>query len=112
NIPVEEIPEETITRLKNYNWPGNIRELENIIERGIISTRNKILNIEHLQTPSDATSADQPSLHDHEKNYILEILEKTNWKISGKGSAADILDVNHQTLRSKIKKLGIERPSY
>ena len=111
NIPVEVIPKETITMLKNYNWPGNIRELENIIERGVICSRDKILNIEELQIFSDGTQTDQLSLHDYEKKYILEILENTNWKISGKGGAADILDVNHQTLRSKIKKLGIERPS-
>jgi len=111
NIPIEVIPKETYTMLENYNWPGNIRELENIIERGVISSRDKILNVEKLEDSSDGTQADQLSLHDHEKKYILEILESTNWKISGKGGAADKLDVNHQTLRSKIKKLGIERPS-
>ena len=70
-----------------------------------------VINVEKLQISSDGTQADQLSLHDYEKKYILEILENTNWKISGKGGAADKLDVNHQTLRSKIKKLGIEKPS-
>ena len=112
NIPVDEIPAETVTRLKKYNWPGNIRELENIIERGVISSNNKILNIEKLDLDSDSKHVNGLSLEEYEKNYILEILKKTNWKVSGKGGAADILDINHQTLRSKIKKLGIIHPSY
>lgn len=111
NIPIDAISKETLTKLKSYDWPGNIRELENIVERGVISSKNKILEIEKLHNPSDSVHLDCVSLDEYEKNYILEILDKTNWKISGTGGAADILKINHQTLRSKIKKLQIKRPT-
>lgn len=109
NIPIEIISEETITKLKSYNWPGNVRELENIIERGVISSKNKVLRIEKLKNELDTENSNILPLHEYEKNYILKILERTNWKISGTGGAAELLEINHQTLRSKIKKLGIKR---
>jgi DNA-binding NtrC family response regulator len=98
-----------------YDWPGNIRELENTIQRNIVMTNGPI--IESLEMPTFKTSAiGRYTTHDgfktmleNERDHILAVLESCNWKISGKGGAAEILDVNVNTLNSRIKKLGIKR---
>jgi len=108
NKPIKAISKEGMQRLINYSWPGNVRELENVIERAVISSRNKILSIESFPESSSTTS-EITSLEENEKNYIINALEKTYWKISGEDGAAAILKINPETLRSKIRKLGIKR---
>ena len=92
----------------SYSWPGNVRELENVIERAIITSQNQILNVE-LPSKTDNTSNDLIPLEDLEKKHIISVLEKTYWKISGTGGAASLLKINPETLRSKMRKLGIKR---
>jgi len=108
NKPISPISKSTLNRLIEYPYPGNIRELENIIERGIILSHNNILNLDFLNIPQK-NFIESSSLAEVEKNHILKILEKTNWKISGSGGAAEMLNINSQTLRSRMLKLGIKR---
>ena len=105
---IDSIPRKNMENLINYTWPGNIRELRNIIEHAMILSSSKILA---LDLPIGATQALPGSynLQDMERNHILEVLEKTGWRISGKSGAAEILGMKRTTLQSKIKMLGITR---
>jgi PAS domain S-box-containing protein len=108
NKPIKKIPEKSLQELFNYSWPGNIRELENVIERAIITSEDDWLNIETLTAEKNVTNEFIP-LEELEKNHIIKVLEKTYWKISGPGGAAEILKMNPETLRSKMRKLNIKR---
>lgn len=110
NRPVKVIPKKSLQKLMDYSWPGNVRELENVIERAIITSNNNQLNIESL-VENGIDSKQNIALEELEKNHILKILEKTYWKISGSGGAASFLKINPETLRSKMRKLGIKRTS-
>jgi formate hydrogenlyase transcriptional activator len=125
---IDRIPAATLTRLAAYSWPGNIRELENVIERAVILSNGPDLELAAELIPAvpvapaaDAfqprpgaevnitrTSADR-SLAQTEKERILDVLKQTNWRIEGPNGAAAILKLNPSTLRSRMKKLGIER---
>jgi len=100
--------------LQNYSWPGNVRELENVIERAVITTEGSALQLmdglEDAQAVK-AASAPRESLEERERNYIIDVLEETYWRIEGKNGAAVILGLHPDTLRSRMKKLGIRRPS-
>jgi formate hydrogenlyase transcriptional activator len=110
--PIESIPATTLEALSRYHWPGNIRELENLIERAVILTQGT-----HLQVPLPELKihAPQPpvpaaTLHDAERDQILRTLRDTRWVIGGPDGAAARLGLKRTTLTSKIKKLGISRP--
>ena len=113
NIPV--LSTEAANMLIEYDWPGNIRELENTIQRNIVLTNDVV--IESLEIPVSKKAVHLPSgskngfrtMIENEREHILAVLESCNWKISGKGGAAEILDINVNTLNSRMKKLGIER---
>jgi DNA-binding NtrC family response regulator len=104
-----------IDKLARYSWPGNIRELENTIQRNIVLAKGNV--IESLEMPNPKiTAIVNPQANDrlktmkeNERDHILAVLESCNWKISGKGGAAEILDINVNTLNSRMKKLGIEK---
>jgi len=103
--------------LKAYPWPGNVRELENVIERAVIVTPGNMLQLATpLEAPEsgDSTRHNVPmkSLSEMEKEYILQALRKTNWNISGKDGTAELLGLNSSTLRGRMRKHGIRRPSY
>ncbi len=107
---IERIPDSTIDALKTYHWPGNIRELRNIIERAMIMTKGPTLRVE---LPTDQTiTREKPhkKLADVEQGYIRAIVAATGWRISGPGGAAEILGLKPTTLEARMKKLGIERP--
>ena len=108
NKPIKAISKKSLRQMITYSWPGNVRELENVIERAIITSQNQILNVE-LPSKTDNTSNDLIPLEDLEKKHIISVLEKTYWKISGTGGAASLLKINPETLRSKMRKLGIKR---
>ncbi|MBV4355855.1 sigma-54-dependent transcriptional regulator [Pinibacter aurantiacus] len=101
--------------LMRYDWPGNIRELENTIQRNIVLTNTSV--IESLEIPVSRLAVGAAAngkngfktMIENERDHILSVLESCNWKISGKGGAAEILDINVNTLNSRIKKLGIEK---
>ena len=107
---ITRIPKKVIEQLKAYSWPGNVRELENIVERAMIVSKNTVLKVEHLQLPIFVNEEKFQSLADHERDYITKVLEKTLWRINGSNGAAKILDMHPETLRSRIKKLGIIHP--
>jgi transcriptional regulator with GAF, ATPase, and Fis domain len=105
-------------RMAAYSWPGNIRELQNVLERSAILARENMMEIPDTAFPetntntlSQAGSSNSGfgSLASIEKNHIQGVLEKTNWKVSGEGGAAEILDMHPNTLRSRMEKLAIKR---
>jgi len=123
---IEVIPQETMAKLRNYPWPGNVRELRNVIERAvIISQGSKLTLIDDLdsqaleldlqkQTSSLDIIADArpvgETFEQSEYNLILRTLKNVHWKLEGPGGAAELLNLHPSTLRSKMRKLGIERP--
>jgi formate hydrogenlyase transcriptional activator len=110
---ITDVPAKVLDALMAYDWPGNIRELENIIERALILSRNGTLEYGEwvpAEKINKATDTSSPStLEDVEKQHILETLKKTNWKVSGEKGAAKILGLNPTTLEARMKKLGIRR---
>lgn len=108
---ITEITPKVMEALMAYNWPGNIRELENIIERAMIISNNNTLEYgDWIPIDKDASARSSASkLQDIEKDHIIEVLKKTNWKVSGDKGAAKILGLNATTLEARMKKLGIKR---
>ena len=108
------ISKQTYHVLRTYDWPGNIRELQNVIERAVISSRGDTLKIDALDGSSivakpdmDLNGTNLVKLDDVERAHIMKILEQVSWRIHGEKGAADILDINPSTLRSRMKKLDI-----
>jgi DNA-binding NtrC family response regulator len=129
--PVKRTSEETMLRLTRYPWPGNIRELQNVIERAVVLSKGENLELASdfspvaesatlaaAKTTSDV--AEEPastarenktdSLVDVERRHIESVLTQTNWMIEGERGAAKILNLSPSTLRSRMQKLGIRRP--
>ena len=98
-------------QLMFYDWPGNIRELENIIERAMILSRSNTLTVEKLKSQDQANNEKLQTLADHERDYIIKVLDQTLWRINGSNGAASVLDMHPETLRSRMRKLGIKRPN-
>ena len=108
---ISTIPTFVMKKLESYHWPGNIRELENVIERAVINTSGTKLNlVDELQPVYAKVAANFQSLEDMEREYIIQVLETVNWKVSGKKSAAEILGLKRSTLRAKIEKYNIMKP--
>jgi transcriptional regulator with GAF, ATPase, and Fis domain len=107
---IKVIPNKIIAKLKSYDWPGNIREFENTIERAVITSKNDQLNIEYL-IPTENIDEETVSekMEDVERNHILNVLEKCSWKVSGTDSASERLGLNRTTLLSRMKKLNISK---
>jgi DNA-binding NtrC family response regulator len=95
-------------KLQVYQWPGNIRELKNTIERAMILNSGNVL---HIQTPELGQSDGllDMTMEEMQKNHIKNILEKTGGKIRGKNGAAELLGMKPSTLESRMKKLGVKR---
>jgi DNA-binding NtrC family response regulator len=103
--------------LLNYNWPGNIRELENIMERSIILTKGDTINEIPLPLPITMNTPEKDiwqnkTIEENERLHILNVLNKCNGRIRGDDGAAKILGVPPTTLASKMLKLGIKRNHY
>ena len=100
--------------LVSYNWPGNIRELQNLVERGVILSRGSTLEIplaELKRAPRAANRADgSATLESIERDHILRVLSETRWVIGGPTGAAARLGMNRTTLNHRMRKLGISRP--
>ena len=108
------IEAETLEYLLSLQWPGNIRELENLIERSVIFSKAPLLQVgkaSSLDNNVQNGSDNNLSLDMIERNHILKILTQTNWTIEGDLGAAKILDIHPNTLRSRMKKLEIKKPS-
>jgi formate hydrogenlyase transcriptional activator len=113
NRAVETIPAETLDLLVRYPWPGNIRELENLIERAVIVSPGPVLRVplSELKPPTEPLS-DHLTLRAAEREHILRALEATNWVLAGPRGAAARLGMKRTTLQSKMRKLGVVRASH
>jgi len=112
---IKKISNKTMARFCDYSWPGNIRELENMVERAMIFSKNSELqvNFADFQTAEkDNSSAKPVTLEEMERSYILKVLDKTNWVIAGDKGAASILGLHYNTLRSRMDKLGIKKSAH
>lgn len=110
---IEKIPNFALQSLQNYSWPGNIRELQNVIERAVINTEGPTLQLETFQqeiTPPQKQDYYPAPLAEIEKQHLINTLEHTRWKIQGPGGAAEILELSPSTLRDRLRKHGIKRP--
>jgi formate hydrogenlyase transcriptional activator len=108
---ITKIPPHVLEALRQYPWPGNIRELENVIERALIDTKGPVLQLPEKINTSLAAAPAYPSksLEAVERTHILQVLEEVSWKIDGKDGAAARLELNPSTLRSRMRKLAIVR---
>ena len=112
--PVSQVSQATMARLTDYTWPGNIREMENVIERATILADGPTIQIDESiegQIDAVATTSYAKTLQKIERSHILQIFDETNWIIDGKKGAAAVLGLHPNTLRSRMKKLGIKRPN-
>jgi transcriptional regulator with GAF, ATPase, and Fis domain len=110
---IDRIPERMMAAVQRYQWPGNVRELEHVIERAVILSEGPELEpIEWLSPVSGnvAGNGKTLTLEEMERQHIRDILEQTNWRVSGEKGAAKILGLNATTLEARMKKLGINRP--
>jgi formate hydrogenlyase transcriptional activator len=107
---IELIERETMSALQRYSWPGNIRELRNVVERAMIVTTSRRLTIPLPESTSSAV-ARSPKLVDVEREHILAVLESSSWRIRGSGGAAARLGMKPTTLETRMAKLGLKRPS-
>jgi formate hydrogenlyase transcriptional activator len=105
------VAQKSMDALVAYDWPGNIRELHNVIERAVVLANGSVVQVDESMVRT--TSADQEShletLEDVERKHIIRALTETKWVIHGKRGAAEILGINPSTLRSRMEKLGIKR---
>jgi formate hydrogenlyase transcriptional activator len=97
--------------LRNYHWPGNIRELENVLERAVINSSGPKLHlVDELKKPNKDLTKANHTLADVVREYIMRVLEQTHWKVSGNNSAAEILGLDRSTLRARMRKLDSRKP--
>ena len=110
NKPIDSIPDEVIEVLKAHDWPGNIRELQNFIERAVLFSPGSVLRLPlDLKRRVTQRSEDAArTLADADREHILETLNQTNWLIGGQDGAANRLGLPRTTLIYKMRKLGIE----
>jgi formate hydrogenlyase transcriptional activator len=116
NKQIETIPSETLQSLTRYHWPGNIRELQNVIERAVILSPGPVLRVspsEYKQraAKSKASPSRSDTLEEAERKHVLAVLEETNWVLAGPRGAAARLGVKRSTLQYRMGKLGISRGS-
>jgi PAS domain S-box-containing protein len=110
---IDRIPDRMMTALQRYPWPGNIRELEHVIERAVILSEGPELEPIDWLAPATGKVGNGTALtlEEMERQHIIDILEQTSWRVSGEKGAAKILGLNATTLEARMKKLGIERKS-
>jgi formate hydrogenlyase transcriptional activator len=108
---IEHIPPETMSALISYQWPGNIRELQNFIERSVILTSGNVLHapLGSLNSAAEAESLGAVTLEDAERDHIRKTLEQTRWVVAGPNGAAARLGIKRSTLYFRMQKLGISR---
>lgn len=112
---VKYIPDAVMNKLKSYDWPGNIRELGNLMERAVILSNGDTLLIPGFESSAQKAkrliTEKDLSLEEVQRSHILQVLEQCSWKITGSEGASQILKLKPSTLRDKMAKLGIKRPS-
>ena len=111
---IESVPKDTMAALVSYSWPGNIRELQNLVERGVILSRGSTLEIPLTELKRSTRLSNQnnssTTLEAVERDHILRVLSETRWVIGGPSGAAARLGMNRTTLNHRMRKLGISRP--
>jgi len=114
NKTIETIPSETMQALTRYGWPGNIRELQNLIERAVILSPDPVLQVPlrelNIRTMPARDGAKPQTLEEAERAHILSTVKETGWVVSGPKGAAARLGMNRSTLYFRMRKLGIVRP--
>lgn len=117
---IQSVSQATMRLLVDYSWPGNIRELQNVIERGVVLSRGSILRLgadllpieaseTSIESGTIAETRNNDSLEEIERQHILRVLARTGWVISGPSGAGAILNIHPNTLRSLMNRLGIRR---
>jgi formate hydrogenlyase transcriptional activator len=108
---IDQIPPATMAELTSYEWPGNIRELQNFIERSVILSSGNVLcpPLASLRAASETESLEAVTLEDAEREHIRKILEQTRWVVAGPNGAAARLGIKRSTLYFRMQKLGISR---
>jgi transcriptional regulator with GAF, ATPase, and Fis domain len=111
---IESVSRETLNKLQEYHWPGNVRELESVIERAVIVSQGNTLQVldrfEALRpTESHQDQGGVKALAELDHDHILQVLQKTGWRIEGGNGAAVLLGLNPSTLRARMRKYGIRR---
>lgn len=110
NKNIQGINKQSLAKLSSYHWPGNIRELQNILEREVILSTSELLNIQqNFSSNQIVSNFTQRPLASIEKDHIIQALNNCNWRIGGEKGAAKILELPDSTLRSRMKKLKIIR---
>jgi len=107
--PIRAIAKENMEALERYPWPGNIRELRNIVERAMITGSGSVLRFAEPAL-SQSVAAKSMALEDVEREHVRHVLKLTRWRVRGKNGAAELLGLKPTTLESRITKLGIQRP--
>lgn len=110
---VTEVSQRAMDTIQRYPWPGNIRELQNVIERAVIVSPDSTLRLDEVLDAVDPVRSESESeaLEDVERQHILRVLEATGWQVAGSNGAAERLQINASTLRSRMSKLGLRRPA-
>jgi formate hydrogenlyase transcriptional activator len=110
NKPIDLIPDEVVEVLKAHDWPGNIRELQNFIERAVLFSPGSVLRLplDLKQTVKQSSESASRTLAEADREHILETLKQTGWMIGGQDGAAHRLGLPRTTLISRMRKLGIE----
>ena len=110
--PITSVAPGTLKKLRTHSWPGNIRELANVLERATINSPGSVLYVaeDFDMTPLDNSTTSPRTLEEVEHDHILSVLDETNWRIEGSEGAAQVLGINPSTLRTRMMKLRIHRP--
>ena len=110
---IETVSKETLNALQEYHWPGNVRELESVIERAVITSHGTSLQVldrfDTCQKTGEQSGEDAKAITGIEQDHILQVLQKTGWRIEGQNGAAVLLGLNPSTLRARMRKYGIRR---
>jgi formate hydrogenlyase transcriptional activator len=111
--PLTAVSPASMDQLCKYSWPGNVRELANVIERAVINSRGSVLRIgeDFLTSENDTLAVPVKTLEEMERDYITRILQDMRWRIDGPQGAARVLGINPSTLRTRMGKLGIQKPN-
>jgi formate hydrogenlyase transcriptional activator len=110
---IKTVSKETLSALQEYHWPGNVRELESVIERAVITSQGNTLQVldrfDTLPRPEKQSGEEVKALAELEQDHILQVLQKTDWRVEGNNGAAVLLGLNPSTLRARMRKYGLRR---